>query len=64
MLFLVTSEFYHVYFTVYHVIHAQHGANIDATDIDGCTALLHATRQGQQRTVSLLLDHGANCEIG
>jgi len=42
----------------------QHGANIDATDIDGCSALLHATRQGQQRTVSLLLDHGANCEIG
>ena len=49
---------------LYHVIPSQHGANIDATDIDGCTALLHATRQGQERTVSLLLDHGANCEIG
>ena len=37
---------------------------IDQQDNKGCTALYHATRQGHQSTVQLLLKEGADTEIG
>lgn len=38
----------------------EHGANIEATNAEGETALIIATKKGQLACVKLLLDHGAN----
>lgn len=37
-----------------------HGADVNATNIDGATALMAAAAGGDEKTVQLLLKHGAN----
>lgn len=46
------------------ILMLDHGnANIEGVDVDGRTALFHATLEGQARTVKALLDRDANTEI-
>ena len=40
----------------------DHGANIEAVDIDGDTPLINACRFGEHEKVLILLSHGANIE--
>lgn len=40
----------------------QSGADINAMDNNGCTALFYATLQGHQNVVKMLLDNGAHME--
>ena len=40
----------------------SHGAEINACDDEGCTALLHASRMGFMQIVRILLDNGADLE--
>lgn len=40
----------------------QSGADINASDNNGCTALFYATLQGHQNVVKMLLDNGADLE--
>ena len=39
----------------------RHGADVDARDADGMSALDHATYRGFNAVVSLLIGHGAEC---
>jgi ankyrin repeat protein len=39
------------------------GANIDAVDDHGMTALIRAARCGHGKVVQLLRNRGANCEV-
>ncbi|PTB44224.1 hypothetical protein M441DRAFT_99046, partial [Trichoderma asperellum CBS 433.97] len=37
----------------------EHGAEIDAADINGKTPLIHASSVGHENTVKVLLEYGA-----
>ncbi|OBT38880.1 hypothetical protein VE00_11137 [Pseudogymnoascus sp. WSF 3629] len=42
---------------------ARHGANKDATDLNGNTILIHAAKTGEEEAIEILLDLGANKEF-
>lgn len=41
----------------------KNGAHVDATDVDGKTALMIAVINGHQQLVELLLQHEANIQV-